>query len=138
MKFYFPFPFSDKIFCDIQHVMKMCIRDRIVHGFIVGAAGVDTGALAHGVNVIAGLGVVDGAKACLLYTSRGKFVLNLLPSGILRPNVVCVMGNGMVIDPHHLDGEINKLREQGISITPDNLKKMCIRDSIRAIRMFIM
>ena len=26
---------------------------------------------------------------------RGKFVLNLLPSGILRPNVVCVMGNGM-------------------------------------------
>ena len=53
---------------------------------------------------------------------RGKFVLNLLPSGILRPNVVCVMGNGMVIDPHHLDGEINKLREQGISITPANLK----------------
>ena len=28
------------------------------------------------------------------------------------------MGNGMVIDPHHLDGEINKLREQGITITP--------------------
>ena len=53
---------------------------------------------------------------------RGKFVLNLLPSGILRPNVVCVMGNGMVIDPHHLDGEINKLREQGIEITPANLK----------------
>ena len=52
----------------------------------------------------------------------GKFVLNLLPSGILRPNVVCVMGNGMVIDPHHLDGEINKLREQGIEITPANLK----------------
>ena len=53
---------------------------------------------------------------------RGKFVLNPLPSGILRPDVVCVMGNGMVIDPHHLDGEINKLREQGISITPENLK----------------
>ena len=53
---------------------------------------------------------------------RGKFVLNLLPSGILRPNVVCVMGNGMVIDPHHLDGEINKLREQGVEISPANLK----------------
>ena len=49
-------------------------------------------------------------------------MLNLLPSGILRPNVVCVMGNGMVIDPHHLDGEINKLREQGIDISPANLK----------------
>ena len=49
-------------------------------------------------------------------TEQGKFILNLLPSGILRPNVVCVMGNGMVIDPHHLDGEINNLRKQGWSI----------------------
>ena len=53
---------------------------------------------------------------------RGKFVLNLLPSGILRPDVVCVMGNGMVIDPHHLDGEIASLREKGIAISPTNLK----------------
>ena len=53
---------------------------------------------------------------------RGKFVLNLLPSGILRPDVVCVMGNGMVIDPHHLDGEIAHLREQGIAVSPANLK----------------
>ncbi len=53
---------------------------------------------------------------------RGKFVLNLLPSGILRPEVVCVMGNGMVIDPHHLDGEIKSLREKGIAISPVNLK----------------
>jgi len=53
---------------------------------------------------------------------RGKFVLNLLPSGILRPNIVCVMGNGMVIDPHHLEGEIAALREKGIAIGPDNLK----------------
>ena len=53
---------------------------------------------------------------------RGKFVLNLLPSGILRPEVVCVMGNGMVIDPHHLDKEIATLRQQGIEISPANLK----------------
>ena len=38
---------------------------------------------------------------------KGKFILNLLPSGILRETTVNVMGNGMVIDPHHLDGEIN-------------------------------
>ena len=37
---------------------------------------------------------------------RGKFVLNLLPSGILREDKVNVMGNGMVIDVHHLAGEI--------------------------------
>ena len=35
-------------------------------------------------------------------TDKGKFVLNLLPSGILHPEVVCVLGNGMVIDPDHL------------------------------------
>ena len=54
--------------------------------------------------------------------ARGKFVLNLLPSGILRPNVTCVMGNGMVIDLAHLDQEIHSLREKGIDINPDHLK----------------
>ncbi len=52
----------------------------------------------------------------------GKFVLNLLPSGILRPEVVNVMGNGIVIDLEHLHKEVNKLRNSGIKITPDNLK----------------
>lgn len=53
---------------------------------------------------------------------RGKFILNLLPSGILRETTVNVMGNGMVIDLEHLTGEIRKLTEQGIRITPENLK----------------
>ncbi|MGP1486563.1 MAG: adenylosuccinate synthase [Peptostreptococcus stomatis] len=53
---------------------------------------------------------------------RGKFILNLLPSGILRPDVVNVIGNGVVVDIKHLVGEINKLRGLGIEITPDNLK----------------
>lgn len=52
----------------------------------------------------------------------GKFVLNLLPSGILRPEVVNVMGNGMVVDIEHLHGEMEKLKKAGIEITPDNLK----------------
>ena len=49
-------------------------------------------------------------------------MLNLLPSGILRSNVVCVMGNGMVVDPAHLEKEIANLREKGIEISPKNLK----------------
>ena len=53
---------------------------------------------------------------------RGKFVLNLLPSGILRPEVVCVMGNGMVIDPAHLEKEIASLREKGVEIAPAHLR----------------
>ncbi len=53
---------------------------------------------------------------------RGKFILNLLPSGILRTTTVNVMGNGMVIDLKHLCEEIGRLRDAGIDITPDNLK----------------
>jgi len=53
---------------------------------------------------------------------KGKFILNLLPSGILRDGVVNVMGNGMVIDLEHLCGEIDRLLEKGIKVTPENLK----------------
>ena len=51
-----------------------------------------------------------------------KVVLNLLPSGILRDNTVNVLGTGMVIDVKHLFNEVEKLREQGVKITPENLK----------------
>ena len=53
---------------------------------------------------------------------RGKFVLNLLPSGILRENKVNVMGNGMVIDVKHLAGEADRLAEGGVAVTPENLR----------------
>ncbi|WMJ23843.1 adenylosuccinate synthase [Paludicola sp. MB14-C6] len=52
----------------------------------------------------------------------GKFVLNLLPSGILRPEVTNVMGNGMVIDLEHLCKEMDRLIQGGVAITPENLK----------------
>lgn len=53
---------------------------------------------------------------------KGKFILNLLPSGILREETVNVMGPGMVVDAEHLFGEVQKLRDGGIEITPDHLK----------------
>ena len=53
---------------------------------------------------------------------KGKFILNLLPSGILRDGAVNVMGGGMVIDIKHLCGELQGLKEKGIKVTPDNLK----------------
>ncbi len=53
---------------------------------------------------------------------KGKFILNLLPSGILRDETVNVMGPGMVIDVEHLFKEVAKLREAGIAITPEHLK----------------
>lgn len=53
---------------------------------------------------------------------RGKFILNLLPSGILRDKVINVMGPGMVIDMEHLSNEVLNLRKAGIEITPKHLK----------------
>ncbi len=45
-----------------------------------------------------------------------KTILHLIPSGILSPKVVCVIGNGVVIDPVELINEINMLKSNGISI----------------------
>ena len=45
---------------------------------------------------------------------KGKFILNLLPSGILRDETVNVMGPGMVIDVEHLFGEVQRLRDAEI------------------------
>ena len=53
---------------------------------------------------------------------RGKVILNLLPSGILRDEVINVMGPGMVIDVEHLFNEAAKLREGGIIIEPRHLR----------------
>jgi adenylosuccinate synthase len=50
------------------------------------------------------------------------FKLHLIPSGILFPKTVCVIGNGVVIDPEVLLQEIDKLKERGIKVSPENLK----------------
>lgn len=52
---------------------------------------------------------------------KGRFILNLLPSGILRDNVVNIMGCGMVIDLEHLCNEIAWLRDKGVRVTPEKL-----------------
>jgi adenylosuccinate synthase len=44
-----------------------------------------------------------------------KYVLHLIPSGILRPNKLCVIGNGVVVDPIALKAEIGELAAAGIS-----------------------
>jgi adenylosuccinate synthase len=49
------------------------------------------------------------------------YKLHLLPSGIVRPGKLSVIGNGVVIDPWALLAEISTLRQQGVEITPDSL-----------------
>ncbi|WP_439574421.1 adenylosuccinate synthase [Phreatobacter sp.] len=50
------------------------------------------------------------------------YKLSLLPSGIVRPGKLSVIGNGVVVDPHALMAEIERVSTQGVAITPDNLK----------------
>src|SRR5471032_2528592 len=50
------------------------------------------------------------------------FKLALLPSGIVRPGKLSVIGNGVVLDPYHLVKEIEQARAQGVDVTPENLK----------------
>ena len=50
------------------------------------------------------------------------YKLSLLPSGIVRENKLSVIGNGVVVDPWALLAEIGRLKEQGVDITPENLR----------------
>jgi len=52
----------------------------------------------------------------------GKFALHLLPSGIFRKGVVNILGNGVAMDAQNLWTEIEQVRSQGVSLTPENLK----------------
>ncbi|MEL0293964.1 MAG: adenylosuccinate synthase [Alphaproteobacteria bacterium] len=50
-----------------------------------------------------------------------EYKLSLLPSGIVRPGKLSIIGNGVVLDPSHLISEIALLRSQGADITPKSL-----------------
>ena len=51
-----------------------------------------------------------------VYANGRKFVLRLLPSGILHEGITCVIGNGVVVDPQALFAEIDELAAAGIAI----------------------
>src|SRR3954462_2737560 len=50
-----------------------------------------------------------------VYANGRKFVLRLLPSGILHDGITCIIGNGVVVDPQALFAEIDELSSAGIS-----------------------
>ena len=51
-----------------------------------------------------------------VYVRGQKFVLHLIPSGILHPGVTCVIGNGVVVDPQALFKEVDDLAKLGVSV----------------------
>src|ERR1700675_401619 len=51
-----------------------------------------------------------------VYVNGRKFVLRLIPSGILHPGVVCVIGNGVVVDLQALFAEVDELIRHGVDV----------------------
>src|SRR6476661_1136625 len=51
-----------------------------------------------------------------VYVAGTRFILRLIPSGILHPGVVCVIGNGVVVDPQALFAEVDELAGAGIHV----------------------
>ena len=51
-----------------------------------------------------------------VYAGDAKFILRLIPSGILQPGVTCVIGNGVVVDPQALLAEVDELERNGIHV----------------------
>ena len=57
-----------------------------------------------------------------VYVGERAFVLRLLPSGIIHADKICVLGNGMVIDPKAFFEEVDQMQAQNIEISPARLK----------------
>jgi len=57
-----------------------------------------------------------------LVVNGKKHIFHLIPSGILHENITCMIGNGVVIDPQVLLQEIERLRKEGVEVSPDRLK----------------
>src|SRR5262245_50950228 len=51
-----------------------------------------------------------------VYVDGTKFILRLIPSGILHPHVTCVIGNGVVVDPQALLAEVDELAGHGVDV----------------------
>jgi adenylosuccinate synthase len=64
-----------------------------------------------------------------VYVNGAKFILRLIPSGILHPGVTCVIGNGVVIDPQALFAEIDELTRNGI----DTRNRILVSDKAHLI-----
>ncbi len=57
-----------------------------------------------------------------LVIGNTTYKLSLLPSGVVRPGKLAVIGNGVVVDPWALLAEIEVLRGQGVAVSPENLR----------------
>ncbi|MBI5666616.1 MAG: adenylosuccinate synthase [Chloroflexi bacterium] len=76
--------------------------------------------LAMDSDVVARYGGGDNAGHTV-YVGQQVFKLHTIPSGILREQVMCVLGNGMVVNPVNLVKEMDQIQAKGVIITPERL-----------------
>jgi adenylosuccinate synthase len=76
--------------------------------------------LASGADIVARYGGGDNAGHTV-YVGSDVFKLHLIPSGILHPQTVCVLGNGMVINPVNLVKEMERIAALGVEVSPQRL-----------------
>ena len=57
-----------------------------------------------------------------LVINGNTYKLALLPSGVVRSSKLSIIGNGVVFDPQAFVDEVDKLKGQGVKVSPDNLR----------------
>ena len=69
-----------------------------------------------------------------VYIGETKYVLKLIPSGILRPGVKAVIGNGVVVDPMALLAEMEALEKAGVNVRGQLAVSNILGDAASCIR----
>lgn len=77
--------------------------------------------LAARADVVARYGGGDNAGHTV-YVGDKVYKLHLMPSGILHPHAICILGNGMVVNPVNLLKELDELRGLGVDVSPERVK----------------
>ena len=110
----------------IRHLLS-AIRHHMSLDLIIGAQWGDEGKgritdhLAKRANIVARYSGGDNAGHTVT-VGRDIFKLHLLPSGVIHPSVVGVLGNGMVINPQRLIEEMETLKAKGVDVSPSRIK----------------
>ena len=85
------------------------------------AKGKITDLLAAEAHVVARYNGGDNAGHTIT-VGEDRFALHLVPSGILHPHTTCLIGNGVIVNPKTLCGEIEELARRGIDVSPQRFK----------------
>ncbi len=80
-----------------------------------------TDLLAQDADIVARYNGGDNAGHTVVFKGQ-TFRLHHIPSGILYPGVICILGNGMVINPERLCQELDELASRGVEVSPARLK----------------